>query len=502
MHYTISRLYLSALAICCCLTLSAQPAWIRDSLDAVVVKTMQAEQVPGLALAVIQDGKVVLQKTYGVREAGKTDRVDANTLFMIGSNTKAYTATALTLLENEGKLNIDDKLVRWMPKFKLLDECRTNQVTLRDLLCHRLGANTFLGDFTFWTSSLTREGVIQKMGALQLPYELRTRYGYCNSAFLAAGQVIPLVTGGTSWEDFIRERFFKPLGMQQALALSAEVPLARNMARSHTLLDGKQLVLPFPLIDNLAPAGSISLNINDMTRWIAMQMDTGRYQGKTIVPARVILKTWEANTIVSPKTGETYGLGWFMSHYAGKRIIMHDGGVDGFLTTSCFLPEQRLGVIVLTNSDNNAIYSTLRNKLLDAYLGVSAPNPMYAGTHAWKKEVTNETERIAGLRNKMSAQIAPTLPFKAYSGTYTHPLYGESEVRYNPDDRSLTLFLTLHPGVNGTLKYMGDHQFMCTFSNPTFGIHPLVFVEEKGKIAKMRLKVNDFIEYGTYEFVR
>lgn len=480
----------------------AQSNWIKDSLDLVVQATMRAEQVPGLALAVVQNGQIVLKKAYGVRALGDPTTVDTKTLFMIGSNTKAYTGTALAWLEHEGKLKLDDKVVTWLPNFRLNDACRTEQVTIRDLLCHRIGANVFLGDFTFWTSSLTREGVLRKMAALPFPYELRSRYGYCNSAFLAAGQVIPNVTAGTTWEDFVRQRFFRPLNMTQALALSEEIPLAANAARPHTLVANKAIVLPYPAIDNLAPAGSLSMHVEDMAQWILCQLDTGRYQGVQVIPKEVVLKTWQANTIVNPNTGSSYGLGWFLGNYAGKRIIQHEGGVDGFLTNSCFIPEAKLGIIVLTNTDNNAIFMSLRNQLLNVYLGLSKPNPMQLSTADWQKEQRTEQMRLDSLHTRVAAKSVLSLPLRAYAGIYTHPLYGEAEVRYDAGARTLTLFPSLHPGLRGELAYMGEHQFRCTFNNPTFGVYPLVFKEDKGKIQEMRLKVNDFIEYDAYNFVR
>jgi CubicO group peptidase (beta-lactamase class C family) len=190
--------------------LAQPPAFVTDSLDGYIIRGLVDWQIPGLAVAVVKDGKVEFIKGYGVREAGKPDRVDENTLFMIGSNTKAFTATALALLEGEKKLSLDDKVRKWLPAFTLHDTLAAREANLRDMLSHRVGMKTFQGDFMYWTSDLSRREVIQKFGALPPTYGFRSRYGYCNAAFLVAGEVIP-AAAGVSWEAFVRDRILKPL---------------------------------------------------------------------------------------------------------------------------------------------------------------------------------------------------------------------------------------------------------------------------------------------------
>ncbi len=481
--------------------LAAQPSWIRDSLDIYVARSMKTEQVPGLAIAVVQDGKVVLQRTYGVLEDGNAAAVNANTLFMIGSNTKAYTATAIALLEQEGKLSLDDKVSKWLPKFRLHDACATSMVTLRDLLCHRIGMRTFQGDFTFWGSSLSREEVMEKMAALEPSYDFRTRFGYCNSAFMTAGQVIPAAAGMT-WEQMVRERIFKPLKMDRALALSAELSAASNYAKPHSLYDQQLQQLPLPTIDNLAPAGSISLSVSDMTHWLLMQMDTGRYGGVQVLPKSVILKTWDMNTVVNPRNSYGYGLGWFIAYPDGKKMLDHTGGVDGFLSASAFLPELRLGVIVLTNSDNNTLYASLRDQLLQVYRNQPFSNKIAEATAHWQENEKLEAERIAKLRATVSQnQVLSKSNQEAYAGDYSNPVYGDLKVVL--EKGFLLVQLSHHPNGTAILEYTGNDTFLCTFGTPTLGIQPMVFKRDaNGKVTGLTLKVNDFIEYGAYDFTR
>ncbi|MBD0260817.1 MAG: beta-lactamase family protein, partial [Cytophagales bacterium] len=354
--------------------LSAQPAFVTDSLDRYVTRGMADWQIPGLAVAVVKDGKVVCLKGYGVREASRPDRVDENTLFMIGSNTKAFTATALALLEGEKKLSLDDKVRKWLPAFTLHDTLAAREANLRDLLSHRVGMKTFQGDFMYWTSDLTRREVMQKFGALPPAYGFRAWYGYCNAAFLVAGEVIP-AAAGVPWETFVKERILTPLGMDRTRMLAAELASEGNLAASHTLVQGKLTKIPHPNIDNLAPAGSMSSSARELTHWLRMQLDSGRFEGREVIPFAALQSTRTAHTIVSsqkspffPRHFSLYGLGWFLQDYDGRQVITHTGGVNGFVTLTAVVPEERLGIVVLTNTDANAFYQALYYQLLDAYL--------------------------------------------------------------------------------------------------------------------------------------
>src|SRR5215212_4127225 len=216
------------------------PAFIKDSLDSYVEKALRDWQIPGIAIAIIKDGQVTV-KGYGIKEMGKNDKVDENTLFMIGSNTKAMTATALAMLQEQKKLSLDDKVVKWLPGFKLKDPWVTKEVNIRDLLCHRIGMETFQGDFMYWTSALGDKQVVEKFGKLTPMYSFRSKWGYTNAAFVAAGQVLAAASG-KSWADFLTENIFRPLGMNNTVALSRDLPRAANRAVAHTLNHNQQLV--------------------------------------------------------------------------------------------------------------------------------------------------------------------------------------------------------------------------------------------------------------------
>ena len=208
----MKKFLLLFIANCLLLIATAQPTFIKDSLDAYVQKALTDWHIPGVAVCVVKDGKIEVMKGYGVAEWGTDKKVDSNTLFGIGSNTKAFTATALAMLDAEKKLSLDDKVQKWLPDFKLYDPWVAKEAIVRDLLCHRLGFETFQGDFMFFDSDLTKEEVREKLSRLKPKYGFRSKWGYTNAAFLTAGEIIPKVTGKT-WSQFVKERIFMPLGM-------------------------------------------------------------------------------------------------------------------------------------------------------------------------------------------------------------------------------------------------------------------------------------------------
>lgn len=342
------------------------PSFIADSLDIYVNRGLHNWQIPGAAVLIVKDGKVVLSKTYGVKELGTNDKVDENTLFMIGSNTKAFTGTALALLEEEGKLKLDDKVIKYLPDFKVKDEWVTNHLNLFDIVSHRMGFETFQGDFMYWTSDLTADEVIEKFGQLTPKYDFRTKYGYTNAGYAVAGKVIEKVSG-LSWGDFIKEKIFKPLEMKRIVPLSVDFMQADNIAKPHTLVEGKMSVIPIQNIDNLAPCGSIGSSINELSHWLIAQLDSGKYNNQSVIPFSVIKKTRQPQTIQGRVRHpfnighfSLYGLGWGLMDYEGRELVMHTGGVNGFVTSVTLVPEEKLGIVVLTNTDQNAFFQSLK----------------------------------------------------------------------------------------------------------------------------------------------
>lgn len=482
------------------------PAFISDSLDAYINRALKNWEVPGVSVAIVKDGKIVVEKGYGYCELGKDSKVDENTLFMIGSNTKAFTATALTMLEAEGKCSLKDPVIKWLPSLSLKDAWITQHLNLTDILCHRLGTETFQGDFTFWNSNLTSEAIVGKYGLLTPPYEFRTKWGYCNTGFTIAGLCIEKISD-KSWEETMKERFFVPLEMNRTLALAKELPAATNKAVAHTWQDGKVIRIPYGHFDGLAPAASISSSAHDMSHWLLAQTDSGRYNQTRVIPFSVIRKTRQPQSIIgrsghpfNHKHYSLYALGWQLEDYEGREIVSHTGGVDGFVTSVTLLPEEKLGIVVLTNTDHNALYEALKWEIIDAYLGLPYRDYSDLYCERVKSNLMEQQREITVWRDSAATKLPALLPLKAFAGKYSNPVYGKIEISTSKDE--LTLKFEHHPDLRATLQHMGNNRFLCTYSDPMYGIKVFPFTMEGGKVKSFTLTVADFLEFTSYEFVK
>jgi len=476
--------------------------FISDSLQNYITHAMTNWRIPGAAVCIIKDGKIVLMKGYGIKELGLNDAVDENTLFMIGSNTKAFTATAICILESEHKLSLDEKVTKYIPDFKLDSKPATELVTLRDLLCHRIGFGTFQGDFTYWTSNLTREQVIEKMAHVKALYSFRSKWGYTNAAFLTAGEIITKATD-RSWESTVKDRIFAPLGMGSTLALSKDLPGAYNKAAPHTLVDGRLIAIPFCQIDNLAPAGSISSNVSDMSKWVMALLNNGKVGPRQFIPESAILEPRQAQDIVSDNgTGATvmYGLGWFLRDYSGHRIVYHTGGVNGYVSSVTLVPDQNLGIVILTNTDQNNVIEALREEVVDAYL--KKPFRDYSDRYLtqFKAKALKEQQADKKLADSTALHLQPALPVSAYTGKYVSDLYGSMTIDQGGENGELQIRFEHHPKMYALMRPIGSNRFYVTFSDPEFGRAVFPFTVINGRVIGVRVKVADFIEYTPYEF--
>jgi CubicO group peptidase (beta-lactamase class C family) len=484
----------------------AVPSFVKDSLDNYVTKALADWQIPGISVCIVKNGKVVVMKGYGVKDLDTKEKVDENTLFMIGSNTKAFTATALAMLDAEKKLSLDDKVTQWIPEFKLENKAAGEQAIIRDLLCHRIGFKTFQGDFTYWTSNLTRKEVVEKMSHIKAAYPFRTTWGYTNAAFLTAGEIIPKATG-MQWEEFIKEKIFTPLGMNSTLALSKDFPNAANKCSPYTMAEDKLVKIPICLIDNLAPAGSIGSSVNDMSHWVIMQLDNGKYDGKQIIPVSAITQTRTPASIIGNGGSifnkghfSLYGLGWGLQEYSGRKIVSHTGGVNGFVTSVTLIPEEKLGIIVFTNTDQNGFYEALKWEIMDSYLGLPYRNysDVYLGNNKFQFAVTQKKDRA--LKDSVAMHLKTDLPLTAYTGKYFNDVYGNMNVVQ--EDGELRMKFSHHPDMFAKLESLGGNRFYATFSDPEFSKAIFPFHVENGKVKSVTVKVADFVEYNPYEFIK
>jgi CubicO group peptidase (beta-lactamase class C family) len=409
-----------------------------EKLDAYMQKALTEWGIPGMAIAVVQGDSIAFAKGYGIKEYGKDGKVDSKTLFSIASNTKAFTASALSILIDQGKLNWDDKVIDHLEWFRMYDPYVTENMTVRDLLCHRSGLKTFSGDLLWYETSYSRKEVIERARYLEPVYGFRSHYGYSNIMFSAAGEIIPAVNG-ISWEEFVRKNFFKKLNMKNSLLSVTEMTEKMNVALPHHVSEeADPLPIKYMSWDNVAPAASIISNVEDMGNWLIMNMNEGVFRGDTILDE---LQIWEMQSVHTPDNNSkgwqsyfptlhfnAYGLGWSLFDYQGVKVVSHGGGADGMISQTMFVPEEDFGMVILTNSINY-LPPAMMYYVIDSYFGKKEKD--WSGFY---KQVYDYGQRISKedynekLKNK-AENTKPTFNLESYAGTYGGELYGNAEVR-------------------------------------------------------------------------
>ncbi len=482
------------------------PAFVRDSLEGYVNRALVDWQIPGCAVAIIKDGQIILAKGFGVRDIANGQKVDEHSLFMIASNSKAVTGITIAKLENEQKLSLDDKVNKWIPWFKLKDPHASAMVTIKDVLSHRIGFETFQGDFCHWATNTSREDVIRRMALIEPVYGFRDKWGYCNAGFVVGGEIIRLISG-MPWEDYIQQNYFTPLGMTETLPLSTGFDRSPNHCTAHTIYLDSLIRLKSPLIDNLAPAASICSSVADWSKWVQLILNEGKWNGKQLIPEAAIAKSMTPFSVrgnFKPRynTGHfsLYGLGWDLNEYSGRRLVSHTGGADGFVSSVLLVPEEKLGIIVFTNSDANSFYQALKWEILDAYLGLPYRNysALYHTFYAKNQELNRKWHQ--SIRDSVKNAGLPDLALKQYAGLYLNPVYGKIELK--EEGKNLRMTMEHHPDQSALLEYMGSNRFLCTYTNPTLGIEVFPFEVKKKRVKSFRLRCADFVEFTSYEFIK
>jgi len=345
---------------------------------------MDSFEVPGISLAIVKDGRVVVAKGYGVRELGEAAPVDSQTLFGIASNTKVFTATALGLLVEEGKIVWDAPVVNYLPWFQMWDPFVTRELTVRDLLVHRSGLGLGAGDLLWWPpSTYDRKEILRRLRFIKPATPFRSAYAYDNVLYLVAGEVIETVSGLT-WEDFVAQRILKKVGMAISEVRYSATSNNGNIAGTHAKVEGVlRLVNPMDS-DNTNPAGGINSNAGDMAKWMLVLLNEGRLaDGSRLYNERTY---HELTTLVTPipisvpppelaalkPNFQGYALGLNVHDYRGKKVITHTGGLPGYLSKVTLLPELNLGITVLTNQESGEAFSSLTWHIVDYFLGAPA----------------------------------------------------------------------------------------------------------------------------------
>ena len=513
------------LAICCALlastaalaqapqTASAPPASVAAAatalppqladFDAYVANTLKTFQVPGIAVAIVKDGKVVLAKGYGVRELGQATPVDADTLFAIASNTKAFTAAALEMLADEGKLDMDARVIDYLPWFRMSDPYVTHEMRVRDLLAHRSGLSLGAGDLLYWPpTSYTTKDVVERLAKVPIANSFRAHYAYDNILFAVATLVIEKVSG-ESYADFIRNRIFQPVGMSTALVDMTGIRPGMDVATGHAPYNFKD-VKPVPPMAwlNDPGAGGIYASVDDLAKWMNVQLAGGKLpDGKQLFSQKAHDAMWSMLTPIPVRRSKSpelaaltpqfsgYGEGWFLSDYHGRKLAWHTGGWPGFVSRLTLVLGSDLGVVVLTNQQSGAAFNAITYRVLDAYLNPAHAtdwNAVYAKAVA-KSEADADTSwaKHEAARDK---NAKPSLPLAGYAGTYRDPWYGDIGVKL--EGGKLRLAFSHTKQLVGTLTPWQHDVFIVRWDDRSLNADAFVnfALDDDGHVREMRMQ--------------
>ena len=459
-----------------------------QQIDAYVAKAMEAWGIPGVAVAIVQGDSVMMAKGYGVKELGKPGRVDGHTLFAIGSNTKTTTASLIAMLVDEGKMRWDDPVWKYLPNFRVADAYVSREATIRDLLSHR---TDLANDNAVWYgSTLTRSQVVEKLRYLKPEFGFRSRYSYNNLMVAVAGEAAA-AAAGTTWETLIQQRLFSPLGMMSSLTSSRMLTPESNVAAPHMMFRGKQISIAHRDASNVGPAGSVYSSAADLAQYLRMHLGNGVYEGK-----RLISEQGEAQirALVSPtgngptfRTDTTdsflgYGLGWYLDDFRGHPVVGHTGAIDGMLSDLRMLPNEQVGVVVLTNYQPHSMHQALIHHIFDVVLGLPP--------REWDARLRGGgTAPIVSTAGEAARPANPSvwLPLDKYTGTFSDSLDGDVKVSLENGK----LMLNYYPGLTAILQPWQYNTFQIDWQQPSLyssGQHFATFsVDANGRPTEIKV---------------
>ncbi len=443
-----------------------------DQIDKLAEQTMKAFNVPGIAVAVVKDDKVFHMKGYGVTSIITGKKTDENTLFAIASNSKAFTAAALGILVDEGKVSWETKVADIIPEFRLYNSYVTEDFNIKDLLTHRSGMGLGAGDLMLWpdSSTFTKEEIIHNLRYLKQTSSFRTKYDYDNLLYLVAGEVVARVSG-QSWEEFVEERIMQPLGMERSSPSPAMTRDRSNMIDAHVPVDGVLQVVPIYESDLLNPAGGIISSVADMTKWVIMHLNHGKYgenKGRQLLQERTHREMWTPQTIIPVRAPgpykshfSAYGLGWGLTDVSGYLQASHTGGLAGIVTQVTMIPELKLGIIVFTNQQEGSAFTAITNTIKDGYLGITGND--------WVKMLKERVERNSAEAKKITDEIwakveanrsktGAAVDHKVYAGTYSDNWFGEIVI--SEEGGNLRFRSVRSPKLRGNMLYYTGNTFI------------------------------------------
>ncbi|WP_124980713.1 serine hydrolase [Nonlabens xiamenensis] len=464
------RNLLMTLVLLLSLSLQAQQPDLKQ-IDSYIAKTQKEWEIPGLSVAIVKDGKIVFEKGYGVKELGGKTSPDEHTLYAIASNTKAFTAAIIAQLVEEGKLDWKDKVQQYLPYFEVYDPVISQMVTVEDLLSHNVGLGNFSGDAIWYKSTFTTEEIVRRIKFVPQAYEFRAGYGYSNLMFITAGDLIEKVTG-KSFKENVQERFLQPLNMDDTVVSVKDLKNKSNVATPHALdANDDHYITPWVAWDNIQSTGGLISSVHDMGKWMIFNMNHGVHGSDTLFNISNRNRMWTlhnsftTNQVNRNATGSQYngyGLGWFLGDYYGHFRVRHGGGYDGMISTVQMLPDEKLGVVVLTNG-LRAPTNAIAFYILDRYLGRDEKDwssQMQVSYKNWKASDT----RVADRRSKRVKGTTPILDRKTITGTYHADIYGNFEVV--EEEGKLRLLWEHSPLLNSSLEHFNYDAYEIVWDHP------------------------------------
>lgn len=484
-----------------------------SKLDDVVSRAMKTFNVPGIAVAIVKDGKVVISKGYGVTDISTQQKVDGNTLFGIASNSKAFTTAALGMLVDEKKLNWDDKVIKYIPEFKMYNDYVTNEFTIRDLLTHRSGLGLGAGDLMIWPDghNFTPKDIVKNIQYLKPVSGFRAEYDYDNLLYVIAGEVIERVSG-KSWCEFVETKIMKPLQMDHSAASFRRLKDTTNIISPHVPTQGKLEVIKRytnPIFD--AAAGIYS-STNDLSKWVIAQLNDGKYgdnNEKQLFSSEVHNEMWTPQTIL-PIYGmkpyscnfKSYGLGWQLSDINGHLQVHHTGGLDGIVTQTILFPDIKLGIIVLTNQQSGAAFNSISNTIKDSYYGFNYPDHVEA-LYNERKAKENNADKItdevwATVDENMMRRTK--IDIQNYVGLYRDAWFGDIIINYRKG--ALRFTSVRSPRLTGSLFFYKDHTFAVKWDNRSFHADAFMYfdLDTNGKANHFKMKAISPLTDFSYDF--
>lgn len=480
----------------------AVQAWLADDVQ----RTMTLFDVPGIAIAIVKDGKVVATQGFGVRKLGAPDKVDGKTLFEVASNSKAFTAAALAMLVDEGKLAWDDPVTKHLPDFQMYDAYVTHQMTVRDLLTHRSGLGLGAGDLLWWpTTQFSTDEIIHKLRFIPPARSFRSSYAYDNLLYIVAGKIIAAKSGKT-WGETIRERILAPVGMNTTTTSLVENAGNPDVANAHSKIGGKIAAVKAMPVPNAVGAVGINTNAEDIARWMNVLLAQGSLgtgpdgKERRLFSAKQAREMWTAQTPMrisepDPKLAATrpnflaYGLGFQLRDYQGRLLAMHSGALQGFYSKVVLVPEAKLGIAILTNAESGGSLNALQWQLLERMLEPQAKTDWIGTVKAVEDEAhAKEQARLAKASASRAAKSQPSLPRASYDGEYQDPWYGSATIKHVGGKQVLAFSRT--PDLTGELEHFQHDTFIVRWKERNFNADAYVTfaLNPDGSIERMKMQ--------------